>query len=822
DENSQLLPYLARGLHLRTAYLSATRGDGGQNLIGNEQYEALGILRTEELLAARRLDGAEQYFAQAYDFGFSKSAEETLEKWGREGVLSDFVRVIRTFRPDIIITAFSGTASDGHGHHQSSGILAREAFRAAADPNRFPAQIQQGLKPWQASKLFWNVFVRRGGEGSDSEGVEMRLDEFDFLYGRTYAGIGQEARSMHRSQGMGGGGGRSPVALFRLVDSAPNMASGGRGLFDEIDLTLNRFTKLAGGSATVARHVEAIQKAVESARRMLSPTEPARILPALAEGLDHLHELRRDIDQGAMDEETRQQALFLLDRKEGDFVRAITLAGGVQMEALADKGEIVAGETFSVTLSAVVPAQGPFQGVGATLEGPPGWKIQRLAASDSGHLETKFQVVVPADAPVSQPYWLLRPRTRDYFPPPEVAWIGAAQNPAILKGNFQFQISTNGKTLPIEQQADVVFRFGDRVYGQREKPLTVVPSVAVWLEPEATIFPAGSRQDKDLMVRVRNHAQTRQEGTIRLELPPGWRSEPAEKPFVLEGLGDELPARFEVFEPDSQLNSERERHPVKAVAQTKEASYSTGYQVVDYPHIQPRYWFRPAVADLVRFDVQVAPNLKVGYVMGSGDAVPEALKQLGVVVEPLGPEALTFTDLSRYDAIVTGIRAYELRKDLVSNHARLMDYVRNGGVMIVQYSRTGGYSEPLGPYPMKLGASPRVAVEEAPVEILEPSHPVFHFPNTITENDFAGWVQERGTYFMESWDSQYQPLLTSHDPGEPPQKGGMLLASYGKGYYLYTGYVWFRQLPAGVPGAYRIFANLISLGKAPARSSPTQ
>ena len=318
-------------------------------------------------------------------------------------------------------------------------------------------------------------------------------------------------------------------------------------------------------------------------------------------------------------------------------------------------------------------------------------------------------------------------------------------------------------------------------------------------------------------MRVRDNAATEKKGTLRLNLPAGWQVNPAAAPFQLPKRGEEVAIRFEVTPSATAQPAQSETHRVKAVAEADGESYSTGYEVIDYPHIQKHYWFRPAVVNLLRFDVKVAPGLKVGYVMGSGDEVPEALKQLGVEVTQLSPEELAFGNLKQFDVIVTGIRAYEVRKDLSANQARLMEYVSGGGVMIVQYSRTGGISDPLGPYPFSLGSSPRVAVEEAPVAILEPANPLLHFPNEITAKDFDGWVQERGTYFMESWAPEYKPLLSSNDPGEPPQKGGMLLAAYGKGFYLYSGYVWFRQLPAGVPGAYRIFANMISLGKAPQR-----
>ena len=809
DENSTLLPHLAKRLHLRTAYLSATRGDGGQNLIGTEQYEALGILRTEELLAARRLDGAEQYFTQAYDFGFSKSPEETLAKWGREAVLADFVRIVRRFRPDIMISRFSGTPSDGHGHHQAAGILAQEAFHAAADPARFPEQIREGLEPWQATRLFVNQFRRGGGEG-----ITIDVGEFSPVYGRTYAEIGLEARSMHRSQGMGGARGRSgPFTTgLRLAASKPGIPAVAQNLFDDVDLTLGRFTRLAGGSDAVVRRVQAIERAIESAQGALTPNEPSKVLPFLGQGLAELRELRGEFERGSAAQMQRDEALFLLGLKEKDFARAIALAGAAEADALSGTREIIPGEPFEVTVAALSRARElTVSESGLTLAGPPDWKIERLPQSESsGAVEVRFRVTAPVDAPVSQPYWLVEPRQRDYFAPLPVPYLGEAHNPPLLTANATYSLAVNGQSLSVEQTVEVVHRFADRVYGERIEPLTIVPPLAVWIEPRVAVFPSAASQQY-VLVRVRNHRRTAQNGVARLDLPPGWRSEPASQSFSLGAEGDEAAVRFQVSAASSDAAARG--LSVKAVAEVGGQSFSAGYQVVDYPHIVPRHLFQSAESKLLRFDVKVEPGLRVGYVMGSGDGVPEALQQMGVQVEQLSPNDLAFGELGKYDAILTGIRAYEVRRDLSANQARLMDFVRNGGLLIGQYGRRGGYSAPLGPYPFDLGNGPRVTVEEAPIAILDPSHPLFQSPNRITAADFDGWVQERGTYFMESWDSRYKPMLESHDPGEDPLRGGMLLASYGRGYYLYTGYAWFRQLPAGVPGAYRIFANMVSLGK---------
>ena len=849
DENNALLAYMARGMHLRTAYLSATRGDGGQNLLGNEQYEALGILRTEELLAARRIDGAQQFFGQEYDFGFSKSADETLQKWGHDNVLRDYVRVIREFRPDVLISRFTGTPSDGHGHHQASGIITKEAFTAAADASKFPELATEGIKPWQAKWLFINS-GGGGGRGGPAPGtITMALGGFDPLYGEDLGDLGSQARSQHRSQGMGQSPRGPYSASFRFLNSAPG--SGGaptKSPFEGIDLTLDRFTKLAGGDKAAGSDVEKIKAAIDNARHALTVDAPAKTLPDLAQGLDWLHELQSHIKGLNIPDDSKDLALFWLQRKEEDFDNAIALAGGVKLDATAESSELVPGSKFTVIITGTVREQGDLDAVDVNLTGPAGWKIERTtpvpppsrgqpsmqmkalqgrggagrpeAPRSANFVEARFAVAVPTDAPLSQPYWLAGKREGDYFNPAPGPWVGDAHQPALLHATFQMTAQVaDGKYVTIAQTTDVVNRFTDRIYGEREAPLALIPQLGVWLQPGVTVFPKGGKTTRAFLARVRNNTNGEEKGTLHLTLPPGWQSTPPSAPFDLVKQADETAIRFEVSPPTTAGAGGEARQPVQAVAEASGSSFSTGYMEIDYPHIHKNYWFQPAAASLEQFDVKVAPGLKVGYIMGSGDEVPDGLKQLGVDVTQLTGDDLAFGDLKRFNVIVTGIRAYEVRKDISANNGRLMDYVKDGGVMIVQYSRPGGFSDVLSPYPMKMDVNARVSVEEAPVEILDPANALFHYPNEITAKDFDGWVQERGTYFMVSWGPEFKPLLESHDPGEQPQKGGMLLAQYGKGYYLYSGYVWFRQLPAGVPGAYRLFANMISLGKNQSRGA---
>ena len=816
DENNALLAYLARGLHLRTAYLSATRGDGGQNLLGTEQYEALGILRTEELVSARSRDGAEQYFAQAYDFGFSKSADETLEKWDRDAVLGDYVRIIRRLRPDVVISRFSGTPADGHGHHQSSGMLTRESFRKAADPAQFPEQDAEGLKPWQADRMV----INRGGRGGGSEGFTITLGGFSPLYGEQYGDLGMEARSSHRSQGMGGARrSASYAATFVHVDHAGTEAP--QELFDGIDLTLGRFTRLAGGNALIGARVAEIDKLIQQAKASLSPYEPERALPALIQGLGLVRQLRQQFELPNISAAAKDQALYLIAQKEQDFENAIGLAGGVKFDAYSDAGEIVAGTSFNVTVSGSVRSRALIQAGVPQLHAPRGWIIEPAAAGQlaaagnaNGRIEAGFKVTVPADAPVSQPYWLVLPRRKEVFNVAPAPWMGDAADPALMTVRLPLTLMDGQNQSRAESRRDVVYGYTDRIYGEREQPVAIVPALGVWLEPGVSVFPAGTKATRLVRVRVRSNLASVQTGVVHLQLPAGWTSVPTEIPVSFKEQDEEMSVRFEVSPPAAPLTAVSQTSPVTAFVESSGKRFSTGYTVINYPHVATRYWFQPAAGKLLRLNAKVAPGLKVGYIMGSGDDVATGLEQLGVNVTQLGPDDVSYGNLKQYNVIVTGIRAFEVRQDLATSFPRLDEYVKDGGYLIVQYSRRGGLALPWSPIPMSMGSDPRVSVEEAPVEMLVPGHALFNLPNKISGEDFSAWVQERGTYFMETWDGKFTPLLSSNDPGEPAQKGGMLVAPYGKGLYAYTGYVWFRQLPAGNPGAYRIVANLVSLAAA--------
>jgi LmbE family N-acetylglucosaminyl deacetylase len=796
DEHSTMLAYMARGRHVRTAYLSLTRGDGGQNLLGTEQGEAIGLLRTQELLDARRLDGADQFFTRALDFGFSKTAAETLEKWGKEAILSDVVRILRTYRPDVIVSRFSGTSSDGHGNHQAAGLLTLEAFRAAADPNRSPEQIREGLRPWQPKKLYLTVnrFGPQSSQPFPAEAVVLDFGAYDPVLGASYDQIGAEGRAFHRSQGFAG----FPIRLgasrngFILKESALPKASGEQDLFDGINITLDRLTE----SGAAAGDVAALKDLVAEVQSKLRPERPHEIAPLLGRGLGLVRKMAP-----AAGPELR----FLLQHKERDFTRALELSHAQVIEALAERGEWIPGRSYRITVSVWNRSAAAFAVQDISLTAPAGWKVEAGEwkpgeVSYNRNSSRAFMVTPPPDAKPSQPYWLERERTGDVFAVADPKLIGLPESPPLMEANVAWTIP--GLQAPVSSRQPVLFRHTDPIYGQRDQRVQLLPAVAAWTEPQVLIFPDGAREIK---VRLRNNTPGPEQGKFSLTAPAGWKITPAEQTFEIKRPGEETTCVFQA----APLS--RESMPA---AVTPSAPYSTGYQVISYPHIPPQYWFRPAATRLVPVDLKIAPDRKVGYIMGAGDDVPAALRQMGVEVTLLAPDDVLAGNFARYHAVVVGIRGYSTRPDLVAANDRLLEYVRNGGILIVQYQGQafqGDSRFAYGPYLLDMGRpSPRVSVEEAPVEMLAPEHPLLATPNRIGPADFAGWVQERGLYFMRSWAPEYTPLLSCGDPGEPPQKGGMLAARFGKGLYVFTAYAWFRQLPAGVPGAYRIWANMLS------------
>jgi len=785
DENSALLAWLSRGRGVRTAYLSATRGDGGQNLLGTELFEALGVIRTEELLAARRFDRAQQFFTPAYEFGFSKTADESFEKWGREQMLADFVRVIRQFRPEIIVSRFTGTTRDGHGHHQAAGIITREAFRAAADPNRF---AEYG-KPWQAKKLYLNAAA--GGPAS----VTINVGEFDAALGRSYNEIAAEGRSLHRSQSQGAAQERGPRMVgLQAADKTIDIEE----TADLFAGVLHRLPDLAQLAPDLSNDLAQLEQRVTAIRQKASLSRPADLVPDLAAALKQL----QDIHRRSRDEHVR----FLLEQKIPDFQEALQLAAGLVVDVLASDDTVLPGQEFNVTVSVVNGGPLEFQAPRASMDLPSGWSavpVETTGSLSAGQRwDQRFRVTVSSNPDWTQPYWLREPRRGDRFVWPTGSATAMPFDPPLAVGRAS--IDYGGVAISLEKPAQL--RRVDGMYGDLRSLVNAVPALSVQVSPKAAVIPLSGDRRKEFTVTVESQNASPIEGDVRLVAPSGWTVTPALQKVRFTRQGEKASAQFTVTAPRGAGE-----YRVHAIVQAAGREFRTGYTRIAYPHIETRYIYAPAESRVDVFDVRTRVT-SVGYVEGAGDQIPEALRELGVRVTALSAEDLAHADLSQFPAIVLGVRAFAVREDLRAYRSRLLDYVSNGGTLVVQYNRRSETRDiQIGPYPFTIDDNGRVTKEEAPVRILDASHPVLNVPNKITAADFGGWVQERGNYFLSAWDPQYTPLLESGDPGEEPKKGGLVIARYGKGSYVYTGYGFFRQLPEGVPGAYRLFANLISI-----------
>lgn len=828
DENSALVAYVSRGLHVRTAYLSLNRGEGGQNLIGPELYDAIGVIRTEELLAARRYDGAGQFFTRAFDFGFSKSAEETLDYWnGDEMLLSDVVRVIRRFRPDVIVSVFADSPRDGHGHHQASGRITREAFQAAADPKRFPEHLRDGLHPWQARKLYINN-TRASFDSIDSLVVE--VGAYSPALDRSYRELGLAGRSMHRSQDMGTLQPKGPATTkIKLVARAGMAdADGDSHLFDGLDTTFMRLHAMAGPDAgkipDFAGRLGRLDALAREAVGAYRPLDPPALLDPVLEGLRTIRTLRDDLVESALPAGLRADLLFQIDLKEQDFADVAALALGMAFEVLTYEDRVVPGDTLGINLELLNRSTRTVRVSQLGLEVPEGWtatadpvspepadSIGRAGpTAEIGYNESvrsDWRVSVPPGARLTRPYWHRRSLNDRRVEVEDPALIGLPWSPQSVAGKAR--IAVDGVEIEFRQSAQ--YRFADRAFGEIRRELQVVPALSVTVDPRVVVAGAGRETPLRFSASVLSNVAGTTEGSLTLEAPDGWEVSPAAFPLSFSGKGQTGTFNFTIT---PSVGAQVGAHEIRAVAQTGGMAYREGYEVIAYPHIEPRHLYRDAASTVQVTPVELPEDLSVGYIMGTGDQVPLVLEQMGMRVRLLTKEDLSAGDLGAYDLIIAGIRAYEVRPDLVAVNRRLLDYVEDGGVYIVQYNKYAFNQDQYGPYPYRINRPhDRVTREDAPVEILLPDHPVFNRPNRITEADFEGWVQERGLYFLGEWDSRYTPLMASQDPGEPPRAGGLVEARYGKGRYIYTGYAWFRQLPAGVPGAVRLFANLISLAK---------
>lgn len=863
DEDSALIARLARGDGARVAYLSLNRGEGGQNRIGAELFDALGVIRTEELLQARRLDGGEQFFARAFDFGFTKTREEAARRWNERELLEDMVRVIRRFRPLVIISRWNGTPADGHGQHQFAGYLAPLAYRAAADPTQFPEQLAEGLRPWQAKKLYVSHFGQPAAaaattarQGTTAGVVEIETGRFDPLLGRSFYELAMEGRSQHKSQGEAALELRgAQTSRVRLVERAPTpfqTATTEETIYDGLDTTLRGIVRTAGlRDDALSKDLEEVERDATHALEKFNALDPRTVVAALTAGLSHTQRARETLARLKDSTDARAEADFLLAQKEREFREALQLALGVRVDALSDAETVARGESFVVAVRAFVPGNGA-RVAELRLRAPEKWRVERLSApakSESAFVAREaaqsvayFRVHVPIDAELTQPYWLPRwgqgakrtgdmyvwhkddPKTEPFAPPSLVgeAVIDAGASPHVVS-------------------APVQYRFLDAVRGEVRREVNVVPELSVQLDPALVIVPLRARdRAREVTVQLVNNVaeSPAQEGypiatgATGVGMPAAW---PQLKPmtFKFVSKGERATFKYTVnvprgVKPGTYQLSGSTAATYYARKQHLERSLRFGrtQREISYPHIQTHYYYTDAETTVSIFELQVA-RVRVGYIMGSGDEVPEAIRRMGLEVTLLDETQLATGDLSRFDTIVVGVRASQTRPDFVAHHARLLEFVRRGGALVVQYQRPDYAAKKLPPLPaamevppQRAGESPtiaRVVDENATVRVLQPAHPAFNFPNRITAADFAGWVQERSLYNFTTFDAAgYVPLLESHDAGDAEQRGGEVYARIGRGHYVYTSYAWFRQLPAGVPGAYRLFANLLSLPKAPA------
>ncbi|OAI41952.1 hypothetical protein AYO41_01355 [Verrucomicrobia bacterium SCGC AG-212-E04] len=774
DENTVLISYWANGALFDAAYLSVTRGDGGQNLIGAELRETLGVIRTNELMAARRIDHGRQFFTRAVDFGFSKNPEETLKFWDREKILADVVWVIRRFQPDVVVTRFAPDDRVTHGQHSASAMLAVDAFRAAGDATRFPEQLAYA-KVWQPTRLLWNTssfFFTSRNQTFDPTGLASAdAGGFNPLLGKSYTEIAAASRSMHKSQGFGVQAQRGVrKEYFKLLEGAPFQT----GPFDGVDTTWARVPGSTGISEKISDIIAAFR-----------PADPAASVPALLQ-------LRQALSQLPENPWVTEKRAAL------DQVIAASL--GLHFEAVSAKPSAIPGQTFPLQIEAINPSnvEVKFRALTFPASGETVAVDSALVANQA--YKKSITPKLPETLAYSQPYWLRQPWSIGRFEVADQTLIGEPENPPAFPADVSLEIGGQEIRFAIDTQHRKV----DPVEGEVHQPLVIAPPVfATFVNP---VFVFGDARAKSIAVRVTANVEAFK-GQLSLEAPAGWQVEPAGIAVELKKVGDEATGVFTVKPPAASGEG-----TLRAVVTADGKRYAVSRQRISYPHLGLLTLMPPAEAKVVRADIRRKGDL-VGYLPGAGDEIPASLEQIGFSVKTLGDSDVKADNLARFAAVVIGVRAYNMQDRMGVWLPELLAYVKQGGVVIAQYNTTGDLKvESVGPFPLRVSRE-RVTDETAEIRVLAPQHPLVTTPNKIGPADFEGWVQERGLYFSDQWDPAWTPIFSSNDPGEKPLDGGLLVARYGKGYFVYTGYAWFRQLPAGVPGAYRIFANMISLGK---------
>jgi LmbE family N-acetylglucosaminyl deacetylase len=882
DEDGGMLTLESRGRGVSAELLTLTRGEGGQNRLGSNLFDELGALRTLELLASDRYYAVQQRFTRAVDFGFSKTPQESLEKWSDPPpqlqqqplgapVLADVVRVIRTFRPDVIVSRFEGSARDGHGHHQAAAILTRQAFRAAADPNAFPEQIAAGLAPWQAKKLYIDIV------GKDQD-YTLALDTavVDSALGMSYQQFAMQGLRHQLSQGAADWHLRTGEHYYKLVDSAPAVGGGEKekDFFDGIDTSLPALATRLGPEQTkipeLKRQLAAIADFVAQANTALAHgSEPALqpVLVPLVEGYELLKSLITRVEVAELQPSGKQDLLVNLATKAEQFRHAIELASGINIEARLDEsagsaasaglGVVIPGSTVAVSVRVELPGDSAAKVIAVEPSLPRGWKYRSQMSVGA---QTKFRISVPADAALTRPFYHRdSPQQALYtIDDPTLATLPLTPWPMRVKVRCKFAQGSVEFTRVVEAKvrgAGAGATADASVLAQtRTLPVAVAPAASVMMEPAMQVVPLAASAPVTLSVSVQSHVAKLRGGRLQVHAPAGWEVEPKNRLLSLmsEGVsaaappgtsatsqangdgGRGTPVDFKLIKAGAKPG----RYKLNASLTVAGKRYDQAVSLITRNDLGAFYYYQPASAELTLLDVKVPSQLAVGYIVGAGDEVPIVLKQIGVNVSIVSPEELAQGDLGRYRTIILGIRAYDVRDDVRRYNGRLLEFVRRGGTLIVQYNtsvaefNSGRYT----PYPMTLGRE-RVTDEHSPVELLAPNDEIFRSPNLITPSDFDGWIQERGLYFMHSWDahdlapgaapaapegaaparsvaqsSPCSPLLAMNDPGEPPLAGSLVRCAYGQGTYIYTGLAFFRQLPSGVPGAIRLFVNLLDAG----------
>jgi LmbE family N-acetylglucosaminyl deacetylase len=865
DEDGGLLAYESRGQGARVALLTLNRGESGQNLMTSDYFDAMGVLRSEELLAAGEYYGVQQYFTRVIDFGFSKSKHETLDKWTHGDALYDVVRVVRMVRPLVVTSVFVGGNSDGHGNHQVAGQLAQEVFKDAADPKMFPDQIQAGLRPWTPLKMYARVptFTVQDGhiwdyannktyplrffdyingkwiEGQLPTNVVIPEGEYDPLLGGTFAQIGREGLGFQKSQN---GGVAVPApgpenSDYHRFGSLIPASEHENSMFAGIDVSLAGIADLAKeqNDAFLNQGLDKISGEVEQAMKQFDPRRLDAIAPLLAAGAKDNLALIGQVAASSLSADAKYNVLHELRIKQAQFNTALAEALSLSVRSTVSPAHpptgrfarfrnvetfrmAIPGQTFYVSVRAANVGGLPVAVKRVWIATPEGetWAVepesQPPATLGAGAVGAqRFQVKIPDNAAFTKPYFSRDNLEAPYYKINDPEYLNMPFMPYPVSGWVEFEY--DGVPVRVGQVVQTVrSELGRGAVGE---PLVVAPAISLWISPRAGVAAIGAKSFP-VSVLVHSNVKGPAKGTVKLDLPSGWNATPESAAFSFAKDDQDLSLRFEIH-PSSVVAKSYE---LRAVAAYDGHEYSEGYQRIGYPGLRPYYLYRPATYEATGAEVKIAPNLSIGYIVGTGDDVPQALEDLGIHVSFLNAQDVATSDLSKFGAIILGVRAYSARPELATYNQRLLNYVHQGGVLIVQY-QDGAYDRNFGPYPFTLGRAETVTEEDGQVAFLNPNNPALVWPNRIGEADFRGWIEERGHGYPQSWDPRWQALVEMHDEEQPPQKGGLLVARYGNGEYVYAALAFYRQLPEGIPGAYRIFANLLSLGHNPAFEAKT-